>query len=45
MTEPSGKLVGVAHGLLFKGNILAYDPASNGVEWVPVQGTVKDLSP
>ena len=45
MTEPSGKLVGVAHGLLFEGNILAYDPASNGMEWVPVRGTVNNLSP
>ena len=45
MTEPSGKLVGVAHGLLFKGNVLAYDLASNGTEWVPVQGTVNNLSP
>ena len=45
MTEPSGELVGVVHGLLFKGNVLAYDPASNGVEWVPVWGTVNDLSP
>ena len=45
MTEPSGKFVGVAHGLLFEGNILIYDLASNGMEWVPVQGTVNDLSP
>ena len=45
MTEPSGEFVGVACILLFKGNILTYDPASNGTEWVPVQGTVNDLSP
>ena len=45
MTEPSSKFVGVAHGLLFEGNILAYDPASNGMEWVPVRETVNDLSP
>ena len=45
MTELSGKSVGVAWGLLFKGNVLTYDPVSNGMEWVPVQGTVNDLSP
>ena len=45
VTEPSGEFVEVACGLLFKGNILAYDPASNGMEWVPVRGTVNNLSP
>ena len=45
ITEPSGKFVGVAPGLLFEGNVLTYDPASNGMEWIPVQGTVNDLSP
>ena len=45
MTEPSGKFVGVAYSLLCKGNILTYDPASNGMEWVPVQGTINNLSP
>ena len=44
MTEPSSELVGVVRGLLFEGNILMYDLASNGMEWVPVQGTVNDLS-
>ena len=32
MTESSGEFVGVAHGSLFEGNVLAYDPASNGME-------------
>ena len=45
MTEPNVKLVGVVCGLLFKGNVLTYDPASNGMEWVQVWGTVNDLSP
>ena len=45
MTKPSGEFVGVAHSLLFKGNSLTYDPAFNGTEWVPVQGTVNDLFP
>ena len=31
-------------GLLFEGSFLAYDPASNEVEWIPVQGTAEDLS-
>ena len=44
MTEPSSEFVGVACGLLFEGNVLTYDPASNGMEWVPVWGTVNDLS-
>ena len=44
VTEPSGKFVGVAYSLLFEGNVLAYDPASNGVKWIPVWGTVNDLS-
>ena len=25
--------------------MLAYDPATNGAEWVPVQGTASNLSP
>ena len=45
VTEPSGKFVGVACGLLFEGNVLTYEPASNGMEWVPVRRTVNDLSP
>ena len=36
ITEPSGEFVGVAQGLLFKGNVLTYYPASNGAEWIPV---------
>ena len=45
MTEPSSKFLGVLCGLLFEGNVLTYDLASNGVEWVLMQGTVDDLSP
>ena len=45
VTEPSGKFVGVACSLLFEGNVLTYDPASNGAEWILVWGTVNDLSP
>ena len=45
VTEPSGEYVGVACSLLFEGNILMYDPAFNGMEWIPVQGTANSLSP
>ena len=34
----------MARGLLFEGNILAYDPASNEAEWVPMWGMAEDLS-
>ena len=30
---------------MFKGSIIAYDLATNGVEWISVWGTVNDLSP
>ena len=45
ITEPSSKFVAVARGLLFEGNILTYDPGSNGREWILVLGTINDLSP
>ena len=45
ITEPSGKCVGVAYGLLFEGNVLTYDPTSNNAERILVWGTVNDLSP
>ena len=34
----------MARGLLSEGNILAYDPASNEVEWVSMWGMAEDLS-
>ena len=45
VTEPSGEFVGVAQGLLFEGSVLAYDPATHVMEWIPVWGTINDLSP
>ena len=35
----------MAQRLLFEGNVLAYDPTSNGTGWIPAWGTVNDLSP
>ena len=34
----------MAMGLLFEGNTLAYDSASNEAEWVPMWGMAEDLS-
>ena len=31
-------------GLLFEGSVLAYDSATNGAEWIPIQGSASDLS-
>ena len=28
-----------------EGSVLTYDPATNGTEWIPVRGTINDLSP
>ena len=32
-------------GLLFEGSVLAYNLATNSMEWITVRGTVNDLSP
>ena len=45
VTGPNGEFICVAQGLLFEGSVLAYDPASNGAEWVLMRGTASDLSP
>ena len=45
ITNPNGEFLCVARGLLFEGSVLTYDPATNGAEWIPVRGTVNDLSP
>ena len=44
VSQPSGDFVCMARGLLFEGNVLVYNPASNETEWVPVWGTAEDLS-
>ena len=42
--EPDGELVGVTRGLIYQGYLLAYDPTSNLVGWVPICSTTDDLS-
>ena len=44
ISQPGGQFICVALGLLFEGSMLAYNPVSNEVEWIPVQGMVSDLS-
>ena len=34
----------MAHGLIFKGSVLAYDPTRDEAEWVPTHGVANDLS-
>ena len=43
MSNPSKEFIRFARGLIFEGNVLAYDP-TNKVEWIPVCGTTSDLS-
>ena len=44
VSQPNGDFVCMARGLLFEGNVLAYDPTSKEAEWVPMQDTAEDLS-
>ena len=44
ISQPNGDFVCMVRGLLFEGNVLAYDRISNEAEWVPVQGMAEDLS-
>ena len=39
-----GEFICIAWNLLFKGSMLAYDPTTNRAKWVPMWGTVSDLS-
>ena len=34
----------MAQGLLFEGSVLAYDPTTNGAQWIPMQGSASNLS-
>ena len=40
----SGKFLGYAQGLIYKGTVLIYDPTANGTEWIPICGTASDLT-
>ena len=43
ISGPNGEFICIAWGLLFKGSMLTYDPATNEAKWVPMQGTTSDL--
>ena len=45
ISEPVGDFICMVQGLLFKGSVLAYDPTTNGVEWIPMWGSASDRSP
>ena len=45
ISQQDGEFVCMVRGLLFEGNVLAYDPATNEAEWIPVWGSASDLSP
>ena len=44
ISQPNGDFVCMARGLLFEGNVLAYDPTRNEVEWILMLGVADDLS-
>ena len=44
ITQPNGGFVCLAKGLLFEGNVLAYDPTSNEEDLVPMPDMADDLS-
>ena len=44
ISQPGRQFICVAQELLFEGSMLAYGPVSKEAEWIPVQGTVSDLS-
>ena len=43
ISSPMGEFICFAWGLIYEGTILAYDPITNGVEWISVWGTAQDL--
>ena len=44
VTDEEGAYLCAAHGLIFKGSVLAYDPTREEVEWVPTRGVANNLS-
>ena len=42
--NPSGEFICYARGLIFEGNVVAYDPSTNRVKWIPMHGNISDLS-
>ena len=44
VTDSEGAFICSVRGLVLEGSMLAYNPNSNEVEWIPVRGTSSDLS-
>ena len=44
VTDEEGTYLCMAHGLVFEGSIVAYNPNRDEAEWVPTRGVVNDLS-
>ena len=44
VTDEGGAYLCVARALVFEGSVLAYNPAKNKAEWVPVCGLTNDLT-
>ena len=44
VTDEEGAYLCAAHGLIFEGCILAYNPTRDEVEWVPMHGVANNLS-
>ena len=44
ISDPGREFICFTRGLIFEGNVLAYDPSTNGVEWIPVHDTASILS-
>ena len=42
--DEEGTYLCAAHGLVFEGSILAYDPARDEAEWVPTHGVANNLN-
>ena len=43
VSQQHREFVCMVHGLLFEGSVLAYNPAINGAECIPVRGSASDL--
>ena len=44
VTDEGGAYLYIARALMFEGSVLAYNPAKNKAEWVPVCGLTNDLT-
>ena len=44
VSDTGRKFICFTRGLIFEGNVLTYDPSTNGAEWIPMCGTASDLS-